>query len=159
MTAIHERAAARNNFPASDPVDWKEVAREAWEAPGWREAAVDYHKSCAGLRAIVEIGPEELTQLRRLMADNISVEKAQRKLVERRRDGAAASTVEALVYSLRRGVDALAEPDAARRLAELSDNQLLEVGERLRRFKPEIAQAWSAEDVAVLMQLREQHLK
>jgi hypothetical protein len=153
MTSIHEHAAARNNFPASDPVDCKEGAREAWEAPGGREAAVDYHKSCAGRRAI--IAPEELTQLRRLMADNISVEKAQRKLVERRRDGAVASTVEALVYSLRCGVDALAEPDAVRRLAEFSDDQLLEVGERLRRFRPEIARVWSADDVAVLMQVRE----
>ena len=77
------------------------------------------------------------------------------QLLTRRRDGAAASTIEALAYSLRRGVDTLTEPDAARRLAELSDDQLLEVGERLRRFKPEVAQAWSADDVAVLMQVRE----
>src|SRR5262245_49659466 len=24
--------------------DWKKIAREAWEAPSWREAAIAYHK-------------------------------------------------------------------------------------------------------------------
>lgn len=75
--------------------------------------------------------------------------------LERHQSGAAASTIEALMFALRRGVDALAEPDTVRRLAELSDEQLLEVGQRLRRLKPEIARAWSADEVAVLMQLRE----
>jgi hypothetical protein len=90
-----------------------------------------------------------------LLDPKVSLEQAQRMLLERRQGGAAASTVEALVYSLRRGVDVLAEPDTARRLAELSDDQLLAVGERLRRLKPEIARAWSGDEVAVLMQLRE----
>jgi hypothetical protein len=108
----------------------------------------------AARRAIVEIEPERLTQLRRLMAEDVSVEQAQRKLAEHRRNGAAASTVEALVYSLRRGVDALAEPDTVRRLAELNDDQLLAVGERLR-LQPDFARAWSGDEVAVLMRLRE----
>jgi hypothetical protein len=29
----------------SDRVDWKEIALAAWQAPSWREAAVDYHKN------------------------------------------------------------------------------------------------------------------
>jgi hypothetical protein len=135
--------------------DWAAVAAGAWEAPGWSEAAIEYHKSRAARRAIIEIEPERLTQLRRLMGEGVSVEQAQCRLPEHRRDGAAASTVEALVYSFRRGVDVPTELDAVRRLAELSDHQLLEVGERLRRLKPEIAPAWSGDDVAVLMQLRE----
>ena len=24
--------------------DWKQIAREAWQAPSWREAAIEYHK-------------------------------------------------------------------------------------------------------------------
>jgi hypothetical protein len=24
--------------------DWKQVALQAWQAPGWRDAAVEYHK-------------------------------------------------------------------------------------------------------------------
>src|SRR5262249_22775919 len=117
----------------------------------------DYRKSLAARRSIVEIEPERLTQLHRLIADEVSLERAWHELngPRNRRDRAAASTVEALVYSLRGGVDVLAEPDAVRRLAKLSDDQLLEVGERLCRFKPEIARAWSANDVAVLMHVRE----
>jgi hypothetical protein len=36
---------------------------------------------------------------------------------------AAASTVEALMYSLRRGADELTKPDTQRRLSELSEDQ------------------------------------
>jgi hypothetical protein len=43
----------------------------------------------------------------------ISLEQAQRRLLERRRGEAAASTVEALVYSLRRDLDALAEAESS----------------------------------------------
>jgi hypothetical protein len=25
-------------------VDWKQIALEAWEAPSWRDAAIEYHK-------------------------------------------------------------------------------------------------------------------
>ena len=69
---------------------------------------------------------------------------------------AAASTVEALMFSLReRGVQALDEPDTRQRLSQLSDDQLAEVGTRLQRLKPEIARAWSGDDVEALMRLRE----
>src|SRR5262245_36160981 len=45
MKDVHVRASAHNNFLQSDPIDWKQVALEAWQAPSWREAAVDYHKN------------------------------------------------------------------------------------------------------------------
>jgi hypothetical protein len=64
-------------------------------------------------------------------------------------------TVEALMYSLRsRGTKALGEPHTKRRLAELSDAQVIEVGDRLQRLKPEIARAWSAEEIDVLLKAR-----
>jgi hypothetical protein len=45
---------------------------------------------------------------------------------------AAGSTVTALLYSLReRGTRALAEPDTERRISELSEEQLHDVGARL----------------------------
>ena len=65
---------------------------------------------------------------------------------------AAASTVEALMHSLReRGVQALAEPSTRQRLAQLSDEQVIEVGSRLRK----IAMSWSADEVSTLVKLRE----
>jgi hypothetical protein len=43
MSTIGNRASGRNS--ELSPTDWKEVARAAWEAPSWREAALDYHKN------------------------------------------------------------------------------------------------------------------
>jgi hypothetical protein len=72
---------------------------------------------------------------------------------------AAASTVEALMYSLReRGIKALGEPDTLRRLVELSDEQLRDVAVRVQRFKPHIAPAWKAEDIEVLIVVRSKAL-
>jgi hypothetical protein len=39
MSSIQDRAPARNSLY------WKQVAFEAWQAPSWREAAAEYHKS------------------------------------------------------------------------------------------------------------------
>jgi hypothetical protein len=70
-------------------------------------------------------------------------------------DRAAATTIEALMFSLReRGVRALDEPDTRRRLSELSDDQLAEVGTRLQRLKPEIARAWSDDEIKILVRTR-----
>jgi hypothetical protein len=63
---------------------------------------------------------------------------------------APSSLVEALMYSLRRGINELTSPDAKRRLSELSEDELRAVCERLRNFKPEIAPAWTPEEVEAL---------
>jgi hypothetical protein len=68
---------------------------------------------------------------------------------------AAASTVEALMYSLREcGTKALGEPDTIRRLSELSDEQFRNVVVRLQKFQPHIAPAWKPEELAVLTIVR-----
>ena len=91
-----------------------------------------------------------VARLRKLMADDVSLERAWHELNERPQR-AARSTVEALMYSLRNGVGALARPDTVHRLAELSDAQLREVAVRVQKFKPHIAPAWKPEEVAVLV--------
>jgi hypothetical protein len=96
-----------------------------------------------------------IERARALMDDSISLERVWRDL-NSTPGRAAESTVEALMYSLRgRGTAALKEPATRRRLGELSDNQLTEVGTRLQRLKPEIARAWTAGEVETLMKLRE----
>jgi len=87
---------------------------------------------------------------RRLLADDdISYERAY--YYETLRDRSAPeATIDALVYSLRRGINELTSPDAKRRLSELSEDQLRAVCERLRNFKPEIAPAWTPEEVEAL---------
>jgi hypothetical protein len=69
------------------------------------------------------------------------------------RNGAPTSTVEALMFELRRGVEALTEPDVLHRLSQLSQAQLLEVCERLQNFKPGIATTWTPEEVDALAEL------
>ena len=73
----------------------------------------------------------------------------------RRRSGAPQSTVEALMFSLReRGTGALEETDAKRRLSELSNQQVIEIGDRLQQLRPEIARAWPVDEVKLLLRAR-----
>jgi len=73
----------------------------------------------------------------------------------RRRSGAPRATVEALMFGVReRGTKALEELGTRRRLSELSDQQVIEVGNRLERLKPEIARAWSSAEVEILFEAR-----
>lgn len=71
---------------------------------------------------------------------------------ERRKDGANEWTIEALMLGLRdRGTAALQDPKVRHRLAQLSESQLIEVGDRLQLLKPEIARAWTPDEVAALV--------
>jgi transposase len=71
---------------------------------------------------------------------------------ERKRKAAAASTVEALMFCLReRGTAALKQPKVSRRVSELSEPQMHEVCARLQKLKPEIARAWSVNEVEKLV--------
>jgi hypothetical protein len=59
--------------------------------------------------------------------------------------------VEALMFSLRRGVGELTKPDTLRRLLGLNEQQLEAICLRAQEFRPEIAPAWSADDVDLLI--------
>ena len=126
----------------------------ALNAPNWKEAAKQYHRDRAGRPLIVEIEPEHLKRLRRLMDPATSLERAWDE-ISRKNGGAPQATVEALMFSLRsRGTKAVEEPATKRRLSDLSEQQVIEVGNRLQRLKPEIARAWSAAEVEILLQAR-----
>jgi hypothetical protein len=124
---------------------------DAWTAPGWREAALDYHKARDGCVSIASYAPEHLARLRRLMDDSISLDRAWHELNDRP-SGAAASTVEALMFGLRDGLVALSKnPERLRRLSELNAEQLRAVCERLQDFQPHIAPAWTPNEVRALV--------
>jgi hypothetical protein len=96
-----------------------------------------------------------LEELRRLLANDISLDRAEAELrADRLRGRAAEATVEALMFSLRNGVGALAQSDTLRRLSELGDTQVREVAVRVQKFKPHIAPAWTAQDVGLLLAAR-----
>jgi hypothetical protein len=100
-----------------------------------------------------QVEPEPLAEMRGLLSDNVSLDRAWYEL--NRRDCAAPATVEALMFSLRsRGVGALGESDTRRRLSELNAAQLREIALRLRKLKPKIARAWSPKEVEVLIAAR-----
>jgi hypothetical protein len=86
---------------------------------------------------------------RRLLADDISYNRAYGEIMRDR--PAPEALVDALVFSLRRGVDELVKPDTLRRLSALDKEQLKNVCRRVRAFKPEIAPAWSADAVDALI--------
>jgi hypothetical protein len=141
MSALHD----------TDNAVLEVIADDTWAAPTWREAAFQYHKARGNRVSIAPYTPEHLARLRRLMADNVSLDRAWHEL-NGRASGAAASTVEALVFALRsRGVQALGEPDVLRRLAQLDDAQARDIAIRLQKLKPHIASAWTPEDVQVLI--------
>jgi len=47
MVHIHEFAPAgnKNRQIICHDVDWAQVAHDAWSAPSWREAAIEYHRN------------------------------------------------------------------------------------------------------------------
>lgn len=61
------------------------------------------------------------------------------------------ATLDALVYSLRRGVDELTNADTLHRLSGLDEGQLKAVCRRIQSFNPEIATPWSSDEVAALI--------
>src|SRR5262249_33502261 len=86
-----------------------------------------------------------ILRARCLLADDVSYERAYAEFMRERPTPEA--TVDALVYSLRRGIAELTKPD----LSELDKGQLKAICRRLQNFKPEIAPPWSLEDVAALI--------
>ena len=102
--------------------------------------------------ARTETQEQRLARLRKLMADDVSLERAHHALQQHHFQGrAAAATVEALVFGLReRGTAALREAKVRRRIGELSEQQLHEVCGRLQKLNPEMP--WSADKVERLVE-------
>src|SRR5215468_10851884 len=92
-----------------------------------------------------------LERLRRLMDDDVSIERAWHKIDPN--DRAAASTVEALKFSLRDGIHALIAPATLERLSKLDERQLSEVAERVQNFRQAIASAWTPDEVKALVRI------
>jgi superfamily I DNA and/or RNA helicase len=135
--------------------NWKQTAADAWNNPGWKEAAEQYHRDRAGRPLIVELDAERRKRLRNLLKGETSFSQVYYEINSRREGGAPQPTVEALIYSLReRGTKALEESATKRRLSEFSDQQVIDIGDRLQKLKPEIARAWSIEEVKLLLQAR-----
>lgn len=122
----------------SHACDDNDAAISGWHE-GWREAAIEYHKARGKNVSIVSYTPEELARLRKLMADDVSLERAWHELnATAQHDRAAASTVEAVMYELRTyGAAQLTKANCQRRLGMLSPEQMREVITRLIKLRPQ----------------------
>ena len=92
----------------------------------------------------------EIVRTRRLLDESFSLERAWSEINEAS-GRAAASNIEALMFSLRAGGAALACPHARRRLAELTEAHLHDVCARLQKIDPNIARAWTPIEVELLV--------
>jgi hypothetical protein len=110
-----------------------------------------FERACrqAGRKAASRPQDPRILRARRLLADDISLERAYGEIMRDR--PAPKAMVDALVFSLRRGVGELTNPDAQRRLSALDADQLEAVCLRVQAFQPEISPAWYAEDVDLLI--------
>ena len=120
-----------------------------WDGPSWRASAKDYHEQRASRRTSETISRERLAHLRRLMADDSSIDRAWHELEADRT--APKATVDALMFSLRRGINELTRPSTLRRLSTLDEYQLEDVCLRVQAFEQRIAPAWCAADVDLLI--------
>jgi hypothetical protein len=78
----------------------------SWDVRSWREAAVDYHRDRP---SAAEIEPERLRRLRRLMADDVSLDRAWHELRDSRPTPEV--TIDAIKLAVReRGLRVLEDP-------------------------------------------------
>jgi hypothetical protein len=131
-----------------------------WGDESWKRAARSYHVARRGTRAVlsVQTEPDKLKRIRRLMAGDISLDRAYAELAGQAADGAARFTLEALAHQLRGGVDALRNPTAQRRLDQLDESQLREICDRLGKERWNLdgkrkCPPWPAADVQALMKI------
>ena len=73
-------------FITSNSLQRPLVSATDTNARDWRQAAADYHHARGRQTLVVEIDPERLARLRRLMADDVSLEPAWHALRDKRSD-------------------------------------------------------------------------
>jgi hypothetical protein len=128
---LHDPVTLQRNRPAQSK------AESYWQGESWKKAAHWYHENRQGRTLIVELDPEKLKWLRRLLSNDVSLDTASRELnalVDNRPTPQA--TVEAIWYAVReRGLDALNEPVTRERLARCDAAALAQIDQRITRVK------------------------
>jgi hypothetical protein len=100
--------------------DWKQLAADAWNAPGWKEAARQQ-------------SPDTL-RLRRLMDSTASLDAVWREINTRKNgEPAPKALLESLAHQLRKGPSALREESCLRRISQIDHQQMREIAQRLTR--------------------------
>ena len=110
---------------------WKEIAADG---PSWKQAALEYHHARGDRTLIVEIEPDHLKQLRRLMEPAVTLEQAYREITKNRPTPQV--TVEAVILTVReRGLAALKEPANVERLERCDAAAKAEIERRIAKLR------------------------
>jgi hypothetical protein len=113
----------------------KQIAADAWNNPGWKPAASEYHRHRAGRPLIVEIEPKRPKRLRRLMRPGITLEQAWNEINDPRNRPTPKVTVEAVMVAVRgRALAALTEPATLERLERCDAAARAEINQRIEKL-------------------------
>src|SRR5262245_18228407 len=161
MTSLQHRAEARNGnvglgnevgLPVHADIEKLDRVRTWWAAEATRTITDWRSLVDAVLEVLISVGIIRLEP----STFELACEQADREQLPRPSRSetamvAPSTTIEALMFSLRRGVNELAQSDTLWRLSALDGNQVREVCRRVQALKPEIARRWSAEEAATLI--------
>jgi hypothetical protein len=115
---------------AIEPADDEEPDPWAADMPGWRRAAAEYHSDRAG--RVLSGEPRRLARLRRLMAEDVSIDRAWQELNDVRNWSTPKATIDAVWWAIcERGMSALAEPRIADRIASFDEAARSELDRRI----------------------------
>jgi hypothetical protein len=134
MTALVDHNTLRELLHSAESEQICAVAiDDLWAgSSSWREAAQQYHRDRAGRVLSVVTEPERLAQLRKLMGDNISLDRAWHELNDIRNWPTPAATLNALWWAIcERGMNALAEPPISDRIASFDEAARFELDRRI----------------------------
>jgi hypothetical protein len=125
----------------------------AWWAAEAERTGTDWRSLAdVALEALVSVGIIRLEQSTfELACEQADREQLPRPSRSRAAMAAPPSTIEALMLSLRRGVNELAQSNTPRRLSELDGDQVMQVCRRVQAFQPGIAEPWSIDEVDALI--------
>lgn len=116
--------------------DWKKIAGDAWCAPDWKVAAVEYAKAHRDRPFIVEIEPHRLKRLQqRLIPAGVTFEQAYREINEPLNRPIPQVTVETIILTVRkRGLAALKDPANLERLERCDAAAKAEINRRIEKL-------------------------
>lgn len=107
-----------------------------WDSESWKRAAHDYHaaRKATGWTLQVEIEPERLHRLRRLLRSRLSCERVYAELMRNRPTPKV--VIEAVLHSVReRGLPALKEPANVERLARCDAAARAQINKQIQKLR------------------------
>jgi hypothetical protein len=103
MTTVHNRGSGQQEPSSRERAATTIEANptlddDTWSAPGWRDAAVEYHKDRSNRAGVTPYMADELARLRELMTDNVSLDRAYAELNKRAPGDVPIATLQAAEY-------------------------------------------------------------